>query len=1044
MRRSLLLNSVLVTAAAASALFLTVTRRSPEGLVSFQLDSREVRAAPGEIVAPRHDLSALKIFSMALVRIKDRYVDPSRIDPKKMLYQALDSVQFNIPEVLVEPDIDHNKLTVVVNDKREVFDTADVDAPWRLLDKLKKVFRFIDANMNAGADLAQVEYAAVNGMLSTLDPHSNLMDPEAARDMDVSTSGKFGGLGIVIRMIDKKLTVIKPMKDTPAWKGGIKPGDHIAKINSEPTDNLTSDEAVERMRGKPETPVTLWIERKGEANLIKIDLVRAVIRVASVEHKLLDKGVGLIKIKQFSSSTAQETQDAMTEMSAQGATSWIVDLRYNPGGLLEQAVETADLFVDSGALVTTVSGRRREVHDATTGGDIHSSVAVLVNSGSASAAEIVSGALKNLDRSIVIGTRTFGKGSVQELYDNDDGSKLKLTIAEYLTPGDRSIQNIGIVPDVALQREYVPEKNDSPTDFVRLLAPNKSYGEKDLDAHLVSTYAKDIDKPAYDLPFVVDRPAKKIAAVVPATDPKAVKPATPSPAAPAAPTSPATATAPVDELDPPDADEIVEDFETTFARDLLANNKDMQRPALIKAAKALVAKTHAEQDKKLAAALSVIGVDWSPPPANQSQAAALDVSLSTTSSTDVKAGDTVTLTATVKNTSSVPAWQSLVRIVADDPSFNEAELPIGKVAPGETKTFSTQLKLPKDADDRVDQLSVDVHEAKKATISAQPLTLHVTATPHAIFAYSYQLADLGNGDGLVQPGEKYKLDVNIRNIGTGTAAQTTSLLRNASGDGVLIDKSRFELGEIKPGESRSVEFPLASTSALTGPDMVIELIVYDSVLGNQTSEKLHFPIRPALQVNPTTATVEAKTTADIHAGAADDYAMVGTAAPHTRFASTGTVGPFTRLDLGNGRSGFIATSAVTKTKAAALPAFTPFWQSTPPVIALALHGLESAATDSTYTLNGTVSDEVKVEDLYVIVSNPNAKIEGRKVFYVSNRGNKDPKHLNFSTQIPLWSGTNQVAVIARENSGVRSVETLAIFREPTRTAAATATVPAAK
>src|ERR1041385_3366728 len=243
---------------------------------------------------------------MTLLRIKDRYVDPARVDPKKMLYAALEGVQFNIPEVLVETDAIHNRVRVTVNDKPETFETDDVDSPWRLAGKLKKVFRFIETNVNSGADLAKVEYAAVNGMLSTLDPHSILMDPEQARDMDVSTSGKFGGLGIVIRMIERKLTVVKPMKDTPAWRKGIKDGGYIVRINTEPTENLTSNEAVDRMRGDPKTAVTLWIERKNDPNLLRFDLVRDVIRVSQVEHKLLDHGVGYIKVKQFSKGIASD------------------------------------------------------------------------------------------------------------------------------------------------------------------------------------------------------------------------------------------------------------------------------------------------------------------------------------------------------------------------------------------------------------------------------------------------------------------------------------------------------------------------------------------------------------------------------------------------------------------------------------------------------------------------------------------------------------------------------------------------------------------
>src|SRR4051812_27936371 len=486
------LNLAMVVAAGALALVLTVIRQSPEGVVSFELNTQEVRAAPGEPQMARHDLSALKIFNMTLVRIKDRYVDPARVEPKRMLYAALDSVQFNVPEVLVEPDPTHNKLRVTVNDKPETFETDDVDSSWRLAAKLRKVFRFIETNMNGGADLAKVEYAAVNGMLSTLDPHSILMDPEQARDMDVSTSGKFGGLGIVIRMIEKKLTVVRPMKDTPAWRKGIKANDHIVRINQEPTENLTSNEAVDRMRGDPRTGVTLYVERKGVEGMMRFDLIRDLIRVTQVEHKVLDAGpsakVGYVRVKQFSKGIASDVADAMREMSGKGATSWVLDLRGNPGGLLEEAVQLADLFVDNGTLVTTVSGRDREARRAERGfGDTASSLAVLVSGNSASASEIVAGALKNLDRAAIIGTRTFGKGSVQELYDNEDHSKLKLTIAQYLTPGDRSIQNLGIVPDIQLQRMYIPDKNDSVQDFVRMLAPTRTYGEKDLDAHLVST-----------------------------------------------------------------------------------------------------------------------------------------------------------------------------------------------------------------------------------------------------------------------------------------------------------------------------------------------------------------------------------------------------------------------------------------------------------------------------------------------------------------------------------------------------------------------------
>jgi len=1003
------LNLALVGVAGVIALVLTVLRH--EGVVAFGLETHEVRAAPGQAPNDKHDLSALKIFSSTLVRVKDRYVDPSRIDPKKMLYSALDSVQFNIPEVLVEPDVARNKVTVAVNDKKEVFDTDDVDSPWHLQRKLKSIFRFIETNMNAGADLGKVEYAAVNGMLSTLDPHSILMDPEQARDMDVSTSGKFGGLGIVIRMIDRKLTVVKPMKDTPAWKKGIKAGDHIVKINNEPTENLTSNEAVDRMRGDPKTGVTLWIERKNQANLMRFDIVRDIIRVSQVEHKLLDSHVGYIRVKQFSKGIAQDVAQAMQEMSGQGATAWVLDLRGNPGGLLEEAVQLSDLFVDSGTIVSTVSGRDREARRAERGfGDTTSSLAVLVNGGSASASEITSGALKNLDRAVIIGTRTFGKGSVQELYDNDDHSKLKLTIAQYLTPGDRSIQNLGIVPDIQLQRMYIPEKNDAAGDIVRMLAPTHSYGEKDLDAHLVSTYAKDGDKPTYEVPYMFER---KKTATPDAKDQKAAPP--------------------TDDEEAPDDDEIVEDFEMRFAKQIVSGVTASTRPKLVAGAKKIVDKVRGEEEAKLVTALKAINVDWSAPGAD-SGTPNLDVSLSASGST-IKAGQDLTVTATVKNTGAGAAYRVLPRIQAEDGVFEDFELPIGKVGPGETKTFTAHLKMPEDAVDRVDRLGLEVREARNSTSKVTPAEIHVEALPRPVFAYAWQLVDDGNGDGLVQRGEKYHLQVMIKNTGMGASTKDAQvILRNATGDGVDLGKSRFDLDVLEPGKTKTLDFPLATNATLKADEMVLELMAYDPNLDSQSSDKLHFKVSPSVTGQPAKGDVMVKTASTIHAGAADDSSVVGTALKGASYPAIATFGPWTKikLDQGGTKVGFVANQAVTSGGAGTSP-FTPTYNTTPPLINLTSKSLETRG--DTFKLQGTVTDELRVNDVYVFVSNPTAKVESKKVFYRSNRGGKSDRTLDFAADLPLWPGSNMVTIVARENNDVRSVKTVYVYKDAPRTAA---------
>ena len=372
MTRPFVMKLAILVGAVVTATILTVYRPSPQGLIPFGVGQAEVRAAPGTPttkVKGNYDLAALKVFNQTLVRIRDNYVDPTRKDMKGMLIGALESVQRNIAEVLVDVRDDKSELTVTVNDKTQTFNIADVDSEWRLAARMKEMFRFIQANMNPASDPAQIEYAAVNGMLQTLDPHSVLLDPEAAREMDIDTSGKFGGIGIVIGMRkDKKsnenrLTVINLIAgDTPASRAGLKAGDHIVKINDEPTMNLTLNEAMNRLRGDPQTKVQVTVSRKDAPAEQAFDLTRDIIRVPSVHTHLLAGNIGYIKLDKFSQEVASEMKKGMQELLRQGAKAWILDLRGNPGGLLDQAVRVADAFIDSGTLVTTVgyAGKQRE------------------------------------------------------------------------------------------------------------------------------------------------------------------------------------------------------------------------------------------------------------------------------------------------------------------------------------------------------------------------------------------------------------------------------------------------------------------------------------------------------------------------------------------------------------------------------------------------------------------------------------------------------------------------------------------------------------
>lgn len=1006
MRSRLSLNAIIVASAAAMALVLTIVRPSPKGLISFGMGEREVRAAPGttSASAEKHNLTALKVVTLTLVRIRDSYVDPARIDPKKMLFSALDNVQFEVPEVLVEAFPDKDEVVVVVNDKRQSFSTEDVDSMWRLTSNLKKIFRFVEANMNPGADLAEVEYAAVNGMLDTLDPHSVLLDPETAREMEVSTSGKFGGLGIVIRMHNKKLTVVRPIKGTPAHEAGLQRGDHIIKINGEVTDNLTLQESVDRMRGDPNTEISVWVRRKGEKDDIEFTLTRAIIRVESVEYKLLSNNVGYMRLKQFSGQTSKELIEAMAEMKQQGAQAWVLDMRWNPGGLLEQAIQVSDVFLDKGTIVTTVSdsGRDRDPRRANRKDTDQLPLAVLVNGSSASASEIVAGALKNLDRGIIIGTNTFGKGSVQVLYDNADGSKLKLTIAQYLTPGDRSIQSVGITPDIDLHRMFVPKENTKPEHYLRLLRSIRSYKEKDLDAALVSEYADAPTKPVYNLGFLYEPPTDK--------DPLDGEEGPPS------------------EDDEPLDDEIVEDFEIMLAKDLVAGSDSSTREDLIKEAKRLVDKRRAAQDKNIAAALEHLGVDWSTGKANGK--VELDAKMELQPGTSLKAGDTVKLVGTITNNGTGTAHRVYARATSDHRDFDETELVFGKIGPGETRMWTTHLKIPEDALDRVAYLDFQLGEANGAKAEIAPIRIEVESAERPVFAYTHQLIDGGNGDGLVQKKEQHTLRVTIKNIGSGIAASPTALLRNASGMGVELKKARFEMEALKPGESKTLDFIFDVTRELREDEVVIEMTVYDSVLHASVVEKLVYPVRGKSD-GPKEASGYIKVSKDdtsIYEGASAESGRVGWANKGAGFKVVGKQGAWTKVEIADGRPGFIATSRTTKTKSRSGKAkYTTNWQVTPPSIALQIPSYES--TKDTYTLSGKATDETHVEDVYIFVSNYEAKVDNQKVFYKSNRSSGHEDTLSFEADIPLSKGSNRVTVIVRENDEVKSSRTMYLYRK---------------
>jgi carboxyl-terminal processing protease len=306
-------------------------------------------------------------------------------------------------------------------------------------------------------------YGAIKGMLSSLDPHSSFMPPEAFKEMKIDTKGEFGGLGIQIGIKNKVLTIIAPIEDTPADEAGVEAGDKIIKIDGESTKDITLHEAVSQLRGPKGTAVTITIIREGLDKPKDITIIRDIIKLKSVKSKVVDDTIGYVKLTQFQEKTSKDLKKALKNLYKEDITELILDLRNNPGGLLKGAVDVTSQFLPPGKLVVYIKGRDgdKTEFDTSNGNRFYDlPMIVLVNEGSASASEIVSGALQDWDRAVILGTQTFGKGSVQTVIPLSDGSALRLTTARYYTPKDRSIQTTGITPDILVKREpSVGEKN---------------------------------------------------------------------------------------------------------------------------------------------------------------------------------------------------------------------------------------------------------------------------------------------------------------------------------------------------------------------------------------------------------------------------------------------------------------------------------------------------------------------------------------------------------------------------------------------------------
>jgi carboxyl-terminal processing protease len=394
---------------------------------------------------------------------------------------------------------------------------AGADKTYEQMKLLVDVLGYIQDNYVDDVDSQKLVYGAASGMVHTLDPFSQFLEPEMNREMKTETEGQFGGVGLRLNLKEDWLTVLTPMPGSPAYRQGILPNDRIAEIEGTSTKDMDMEDALKRMRGAPGTKVKVKVLRGGDEagengwKALNFEITRELVKIESVVSRRLDAGVGYVRIIEFSAKTADDLADALRRLSADGATSLVLDLRNNPGGLLSAAVETSSLFIGAGKLIVYTQGRKAESRqDFTAGVKARYEglpLVILINGGSASASEIVSGAMQDHKRAVIVGQRSYGKASVQSLIPLPDGSGLRLTVARYYTPSGRSIhrdeknKNWGILPDILVdvtpdtevklyeQWEMIYAKDKKPQSFVK---PEQMVRDEALDRAVELLKARDV------------------------------------------------------------------------------------------------------------------------------------------------------------------------------------------------------------------------------------------------------------------------------------------------------------------------------------------------------------------------------------------------------------------------------------------------------------------------------------------------------------------------------------------------------------------------
>ncbi len=982
---------IVVTLVSVSCLFFTIPK-------IFGIEHR-VEKHPEKEDAPYK----FRLPGVVMSYVNRLYVDPDRIKPLEMIKESLNWEERAIPEVLTDFIETSSTETVTVDDVSKTFDLSKIRRTKDMVEILRDALEFVNSQRQTKENLtsSDLEYTAINGMLTQLDPHSIILPPKEFTEFKIGTTGKFGGLGMVVGLRQGQLTVISPIDGTPASRAGIKAGDRIIEIDEESTINMNLTESVSKLRGDPGTEVTLLVMTEKAAQPKSFSLKREVIAIPTVESSPLDNGLGYLKIRNFQDDTAQSLSAHLKSLKAANGKikGLIIDLRNNSGGLLDQAIEVADTFLESGPIVHTVGpgGHPREVQEArkSDADEVNYPIVVLIDAGSASGAEIVAGALKENNRALIVGDRSFGKGSVQQLVELMDGSALKLTIAKYLTPLLTDIQSVGITADIQLTPVTVLKDN------INLFRGHIALREEDLKQHLD-------EHPKGETPFATLKYFQETKEKSKTDDPEE------------------------EAGDPYKLPDFNTDFHTIFARKLLLGTTAWPREAFMQNSLPVVEETARQEEEKVAQALQKLDIDWSKDTSPENGKPAISFS-TTPANGKVKAGEKITLTVTATNSGESPLYQLRGVSSSKNGQFDKLEFILGKIDKGTVKSYSTTVEIPKNALDREDEIVIKFEELNKQSLQDVKFTVKTEALPRPLFAFSYQILDTvknasaNNGDGLIQSGEDVDLLVLVKNIGEGASEKTVVTLRNLSNKEILIKNGRVEVENLNPGEKKEAKISFFVKDTVSPENFTVDLIVSDTVFETLLTHKITLPVVAGKsKVTPAKSVLRIERNhTPLYGGMSYDSPVISMMNKDTILASDAKNNDWFRIPLPGDRYGWLSAKEVAKPDGAESKpsALESFIQQLPPTITMKepLPGIFTGK--DRLPLSAVIGDDICVKHAYIFVNND-------KVYYKSNKtpNLKERTQLVINTDIPLKEGPNVVIIVARDDDDLTTSKSFVATR----------------